>query len=110
VAGVREALILGEIGDDSPRTPNRKRNRPVRSLSPSKPLTGPALPWRSRRRGAGHHRVGIGNGGGARDHFNKGNRPTWGYSLFYCRMFLNRMEKDPDWPKWIQPKKDQPKP
>jgi serine/threonine protein kinase len=27
-----------------------------------------------------------------------------------CRVFVERMKKDPDWPPWIKPKKDQPKP
>lgn len=63
-----------------------------------------------------HYEIGLlrladGDRAGAKEHFSKAINTRavfliqWPWSL----MFLSRLENDPAWPKWIQPKKDQPK-
>jgi tetratricopeptide (TPR) repeat protein len=58
----------------------------------------------------GLFRLATGDREGARDHFKEGARPTWGYAVHWSRMLLSRMDKDKNWPPWIQSKKDQRKP
>jgi serine/threonine protein kinase len=64
-----------------------------------------------------HYHVGLsclamGDRDSAQDHFSKavGSSITWTFEYFWSRMFLSRMEKNKDWPRWITEKKDQPKP
>jgi serine/threonine protein kinase len=65
--------------------------------------------------GAHYHigmlRLATGDREGARKHFEKirGNRTCCSTPFLFSQMFLSRMKKDPDWPKRIQLKKDQPK-
>jgi serine/threonine protein kinase len=60
----------------------------------------------------GLFRLATGDRDGAREFFLKarGNRPCWTFSYLFCQMFLIRMEKDQNWPRWVQPNKGQPKP
>jgi hypothetical protein len=54
----------------------------------------------------GLFRLAGGDRVGARKHFHEGARPCWGYSNFWCQMFLTRLEKEPTtWPPWIPVKK-----
>ncbi|HMF15486.1 MAG TPA: protein kinase [Gemmataceae bacterium] len=59
---------------------------------------------------AGLLRLATGDRHAARDHFQEGAHPCWGYENFWCGMFLSRMDQEPTWPPWIKPKQDQPKP
>jgi hypothetical protein len=63
-----------------------------------------------------HYQIGLfrlaeGDRAGARDHFQKAvaTRAVWIYPWAWSRMFLRRLEKDPNWPPWIPMKAVPPK-
>ena len=60
-----------------------------------------------------HYQIGLlrlaeGDRAAARDRFQKGvgTRAVWIYPWAWTKMFLSRLDKDPNWPPWIPLKGD----
>src|SRR5262249_46282707 len=54
--------------------------------------------------------LGKGDRDSARKHFEACTATTWYFlACSGCRVYVERMKKDPTWPPWIQLKKEKPK-